>query len=106
MIEQKSEDLLNPSNMDLENTPPKQLEYPEMITFASDFQNFINSQIVHLIEQERIKSPKMRRVEELEIAIGYCKKYLVDTSTSDEDKKKDVLDMLVDLKLEMEQYKV
>uniref|UniRef100_A0A914D1Z5 Phorbol-ester/DAG-type domain-containing protein n=1 Tax=Acrobeloides nanus TaxID=290746 RepID=A0A914D1Z5_9BILA len=47
----------------------------------------------------------MLRVDELEIAIDYCKKYLIDTSTSDEQKKQDVMAMLVDLKLEMEQHK-
>ena len=109
MSEQKSSEnrlIENPSNSEPDNTPPKQLDYADMLYFESDFQNFINSQITHLIELERVKNPKMLRVDELEIAIDYCKKYLVDTSTSDEQKKQDVMAMLVDLKLEMEQHKV
>lgn len=93
---------------DQDSTSPRHLSetLADVLYFESDFQNFINSQITYLIEQERKQNPKLKREEELEIAIDYCKKYLLDASSSDEQKRSDVMAMLVDLKLEMEQYKV
>lgn len=78
----------------------------ETAELTSDYQSFVDSQIKRVIEQERQRNRHLDRSDELALAIEFCKKYLVDPTTSDNDKRAEVLSKLVELKLELEQHKV
>ncbi|KAH7731907.1 Def8 protein [Aphelenchoides avenae] len=77
----------------------------ETAELTSDYQSFVDSQIKRVIEQERQRNRHLDRSDELALAIEFCKKYLVDPTTSDNDKRAEVLSKLVELKLELEQHK-
>ncbi|KAI6212227.1 Differentially expressed in FDCP 8-like protein [Aphelenchoides fujianensis] len=66
----------------------------------SDYQTFVNVQISHLIEEEKREKPDLSHLDELNVAIRFCKNYLADR-TNDESKRAEVLAKLVELKLEL-----
>lgn len=78
----------------------------EPVGLASDYQSFVDSQIKRIIEQERQRNRQLDRSDELALAIEFCKKFLVDASSYDNEKRAEVLSKLVELKLELEQLKV
>ncbi|CAD5213813.1 unnamed protein product [Bursaphelenchus okinawaensis] len=87
-------------------SPPKDsedvLHVDEPEVSESDFANFIDHQIERLIKEERARSPELTTMEELNIAVAFCKRFLTDTNT-DHEKRTQVMAKLVDLKLEQDQ---
>uniref|UniRef100_A0A915E7D5 Phorbol-ester/DAG-type domain-containing protein n=1 Tax=Ditylenchus dipsaci TaxID=166011 RepID=A0A915E7D5_9BILA len=77
----------------------------EDVDYQSDYENFVDTQIVHLIHQEREKNKDLTRADELGIAIDFCKKYLIQSSVEKHRRTEEVLAKLVELKLELEQLK-
>uniref|UniRef100_A0A914HTR6 Rubicon Homology domain-containing protein n=1 Tax=Globodera rostochiensis TaxID=31243 RepID=A0A914HTR6_GLORO len=95
----------------------------------SEFEHFINSQIATLIAEQRAKNVELTRENELQIAIDFCKNFLLDANeknigdgdgvqrrgeTQDwdgtgggehEKHRVEVLAKLVELRLELEQHK-
>lgn len=91
----------------------------------SEFEQFVNSQIAQLIDQERSQNADIEKERELQIAIDFCKnflrvkdeqkqrgnvdeKQLVEESEheTEERHREEVLAKLIELKLDLEQYKV
>ncbi|KAI6214603.1 hypothetical protein M3Y94_00287800 [Aphelenchoides besseyi] len=66
----------------------------------SDYQNFVNAQINHLVDEERRQKSDFSHVDELEVAIRFCRNYLADR-TNDDTKRAEVMAKLVELKLEL-----
>uniref|UniRef100_A0A183C9H4 Phorbol-ester/DAG-type domain-containing protein n=1 Tax=Globodera pallida TaxID=36090 RepID=A0A183C9H4_GLOPA len=98
-------------------------------SLRSEFEHFINSQIAALIAEQRAKNVELTRENELQIAIDFCKNFLLDdneksigdgdggqrrgetpdwdgTGGGEHEKHRvEVLAKLVELRLELEQYK-
>jgi hypothetical protein len=69
--------------------------------FESDYSNFVNDQISCLLEEEKSKNKELSQVDELKIAIDFCKNYLSGTSSTDDAKRVEVMAKLVELRLEL-----
>ncbi|KAI6176488.1 C1 domain containing protein [Aphelenchoides bicaudatus] len=80
--------MASPGNSDLE-------------IFESDYSNFVSDQINSLLNEERTKNEELSQVDELKIAIEFCKNYLSDTSSVDDARRVEVMDKLVELRLEL-----
>ncbi|KAI1729810.1 putative zinc-RING and/or ribbon domain-containing protein [Ditylenchus destructor] len=72
---------------------------------VSDYENFMDSQLRELINEERKKQGDLCRADQLLIAIDFCKKFLVDSTSHERRRTEEVLAKLVELKLELEQLK-
>ena len=71
--------------------------------FISDYKHFLHNQIRNVIETERSKRSTFDKCDELHIAIDLCKKLLIEMGENEENKRKHVLDFLIELKLELTQ---
>ncbi|KAL3077234.1 hypothetical protein niasHS_013223 [Heterodera schachtii] len=115
------------------------LSVTQKLSIRSEFEHFVDSQIAALIAEAKAQNVELSRENELEIAIDFCKKYLLDDNRSEaqieaqkneetqdgegkrekqakgetdgerdgerERHRAEVLAKLVELKLELEQYK-
>lgn len=78
-------------------SPPNDLDLLE-----SDYASFVNGQINSLLEEEKSKNKELSQIDELKIAIDFCKNYLSDTSNSNDDsKREEIMNKLVELRLEL-----
>jgi hypothetical protein len=85
--------------------------------FKSEFEQFIQTQISGLILTEKKENSLLNREQELIISIDFCKRFLIENvkncereeegeSDDLEKRRSQVLAKLVELKLELETYKV
>jgi hypothetical protein len=85
-------------------TSPTNNSDPDVI---SDYTGFIDHQINSLLDEEKNKNKELSQLDELKIAINFCKNYLSDTSNSSDDAKRvEVVNKLVELRLELVQLEV
>lgn len=69
--------------------------------FESDYSSFVNDQINSLLEEEKSKNKELSQIDELKVAIEFCKNYLSDTTSTDDAKRVEVMAKLVELRLEL-----
>uniref|UniRef100_A0A7E4V764 Phorbol-ester/DAG-type domain-containing protein n=1 Tax=Panagrellus redivivus TaxID=6233 RepID=A0A7E4V764_PANRE len=75
----------------------------ESEVFNTDYKQFLQNQIDAVLTSEREKQSGLDRREELHIAIDLCKKKIVEMDESDDAKRQQILDLMVELRLELEQ---
>lgn len=78
----------------------------ELELLESEYSNFLRDQINSLLEEERSKNKDLTQVDELSIAIDFCKNYLSDTCNNDNAKRTEVMAKLVELRLELLRVRV
>ena len=73
--------------------------------FELDYRTFLQNQIKTVVEAEKTKR-KLEKIDELSISIDLCKNLLLEIGDRDERKAAQVMDLMVDLKLQLAQLKV
>ncbi|KAF7636076.1 hypothetical protein Mgra_00004524 [Meloidogyne graminicola] len=90
------------------------MSQPSSNYFNSEFENFIQTQISSLITEERQKNVSLNKENELIISIDFCKKFLIENINKKEEeennedmenRRSQVMEKLVELKLELEMHR-
>lgn len=77
----------------------------ELDVFGSDYRTFLHNQIKKVVEAEQFKR-KLDKNDELTLGIDLCKNLLLEIGNRDERKAAQVMDLMIELKLELVQLKV
>lgn len=77
----------------------------EFDVFGSDYRTFLHNQIKKVVEAERLKR-HLNKNDELNVGIDLCKNLLLEIGNRDERKAAQVMDLMIELKLELVQLKV
>lgn len=73
----------------------------ELDLLESDYSSFVTGSINSLLEDEKKKNKDLSQADELKIAINFCKNYLAENLNANEDAKREVMNKLVELRLEL-----
>uniref|UniRef100_A0AC34QK36 Phorbol-ester/DAG-type domain-containing protein n=1 Tax=Panagrolaimus sp. JU765 TaxID=591449 RepID=A0AC34QK36_9BILA len=76
----------------------------EFDVFGSDYRTFLHNQIKKVVEAERLKR-HLNKNDELNVGIDLCKNLLLEIGNRDERKAAQVMDLMIELKLELVQLK-